>query len=56
MENGVEYPDMWWLYKDDDKAGAMEYVQLLNRIKSGDQEAFDQYYRDVMWQFDPSST
>lgn len=51
MANTDESRDMWWLYKEEDKNGAMEYAQLLNRIKNGDQEAFDQYYRDVMWRF-----
>ena len=28
--------DMWWLSEEEDKRGAMEYAQLLNRVKAGD--------------------
>lgn len=51
MINTEECPDMWWLYKEEDKIGAAEYAQLLNRIKSGDKEALGQYNRDVMNHF-----
>ena len=51
MANTIEYQDMWWGYKEEDKKGAMDYAQLLNRVKSGDHEAFEQYTHDVMAQF-----
>lgn len=38
-------------YKDEDKIGATEYAQILNRVKSGDKEAFEQYSREVMERF-----
>ena len=51
MTNTDEFPDMWWLYKEEDKTGAMEYAQLLNRLKAGDKEAYEQYKREVMARF-----
>ena len=51
MTNTDELPDMWWLYKNADKVGAAEYAQILNRVKSGDKEAFEQYSREVMERF-----
>ncbi len=51
MDNANECIDMWWHYREEDRRGAEEYAQLLNRIKAGDQEVFDEYYRDVMWRF-----
>lgn len=51
MTNTDELPDMWWRYKDEDKIGATEYAQILNRVKSGDKEALAQYKRDVMERF-----
>lgn len=51
MTNTDEFPDMWWRYKEEDKTGAMEYSRLLNRLKAGDKEGFEQYYRDVMSRF-----
>ena len=51
MTNTDEYPDMWWPYKEEDKIGAAEYAQILNRVKSGDKEALDQYNRDAMERF-----
>ncbi len=51
MTNTEELPDMWWLYKEEDKIGTAEYAQLLNRVKSGDKEALEQYNRDVMNRF-----
>lgn len=43
-----EFPDEWWMYKEEDRIGAMEYAELLNRIKDGDSEAFEKYKHDVM--------
>lgn len=43
-----EFPDEWWMYKEEDRIGAMEYAELLNRIKDGDSEAFEKYKYDVM--------
>lgn len=51
MMNTEEYPDVWWRYKEEDKIGSEEYADLLNRIKCGDLEAYEQYKRDVMWRF-----
>lgn len=51
MRNDSEFPDMWWLYKEEDKIGATEFAQLLNRIKSGDSDAYEQYKRNVMERF-----
>lgn len=51
MTNTDELPDMWWLYKNADKVGAAEYAQILNRVKSGDKEAFEQYSQEVMERF-----
>ena len=51
MTNTDEFPDMWWRYKEEDKTGAIEYAKLLNRLKSGDKEAFEQYKREVMARF-----
>ena len=51
MINTDEFPDMWWLYGEEDKTGAMEYAHLLNRLKDGDEEAYEQYKRDVMARF-----
>ena len=42
----TEFRDLWWLYKKDDKAESEEYVQILNRVKAGDQKAFEQYNAD----------
>ncbi|MBQ6756042.1 MAG: hypothetical protein IJP43_03740 [Oscillospiraceae bacterium] len=36
MKNTDEFPDTWWGYKEEDRIGAMEYVELLNRIKAGE--------------------
>lgn len=36
MINTHESPDMWWLYKEEDRIGATEYAQILNRVKAGD--------------------
>ncbi len=51
MTNTDEFPDMWWRYKEEDKTGAIEYAKLLNRLKSEDKEAFEQYKREVMARF-----
>lgn len=51
MTNTDEFPDMWWLYREKDRIGAAEYAKILNRIKSGDKEALEQYNRDVMEQY-----
>ncbi len=34
MSNSDEFPDMWWLYKEKDRVGALEYARLLNRLKT----------------------
>ena len=39
MTNTDEFPDMWWLYKEADRVGAMEFAERLNRLKAGIQEA-----------------
>ena len=36
MKNTDEFPDTWWGYKEEDRIGAMEYAELLNRIKAGE--------------------
>ena len=46
MANTDEYPDMWWRYKEEDKKGADEYAQLLNRVKAGNKQALEEYYRN----------
>lgn len=51
MSNTDEFPDMWWNYKDEDRIGATEYVQILNRVKAGDKETLAKYNRDVMERF-----
>lgn len=51
MTNTEEFPDMWWLYKEEDKTGSEEYAQILNRVKAGDKEALEQYDRSVMERF-----
>ena len=51
MRNTDEFPDMWWLYKEEDRIGAIEYAQILNRVKAGDKEALDQYNQEVMSRF-----
>ena len=51
MRNTDEFPDMWWLYRKEDRIGATEYAKILNRVKAGDKEALDQYNREVMSQF-----
>ena len=51
MRNTDESPDMWWLYKEEDRIGAIEYAQILNRVKAGDKEALDQYNQEVMSHF-----
>ena len=51
MKDTDPFHDMWWLYHEEDKSGTIEYAQLLNRIKNGDQKAFEQYYQDVMIQY-----
>ena len=43
MRNTDEFPDMWWLYKEDDRIGATEYAQILNRLKAGDKAVLEQY-------------
>ncbi|MDO5325573.1 MAG: hypothetical protein Q4G00_02515 [Clostridia bacterium] len=42
-----EFKNFWWLYIKEDQVETEEYVQILNRIKAGDQKAFDQYYADL---------
>lgn len=51
MRNTDEFPDMWWLYKEEDRILAGEYAQILNRVKAGDKGAEEQYYQDVMKRF-----
>ena len=51
MQNDTEYEDMWFLYKEEDKVKAEEYVRILNLVKLGDKTAFNQYYRDYMYRF-----
>ena len=51
MRNSDECPDMWWLYKEEDRIGAKGYAQILNRVKAGDKETLDKYNREVMSQF-----
>ncbi len=51
MRNTHECPDMWWLYREENRIGAAEYAKILNRVKSGDKEALEQYNRDVMNRF-----
>ena len=51
MRNDSECPEMWWLYKEEDKKGSAEYARVLNQIKAGNQDAFDNYTRDVMWKY-----
>ena len=48
MMNTDEYPDMWWLYKDEDKDGSEKYAQTLNRVKGGDAQAYEQYKSEIM--------
>ena len=43
MINTQEFPNMWLLYTKEDKAAAAEYAQILNRVKSGDKDAWEQY-------------
>lgn len=47
--NDFEWPGMWFGYKDEDKKAAENYIEILNKIKAGDDEAWEQYYRDEMW-------
>lgn len=51
MRNTDECPDIWWLYKEEDRLGAIEYTQILNRVEAGDKEALDQYNQKVMSRF-----
>ena len=51
MANTFESPDMWWRYREEDKVGTAEYAKLLNRIKLGDEAAFEQYSQIVMARF-----
>lgn len=51
MRNTDEFPDMWWLYREEDRILAGEYAQILNRVKAGDKDAEEQYYQDVMKRF-----
>ena len=51
MKNTEEFPDMWWLYKDEDKTGSEEFVRMLNRTKDGDTVAFDEYDCEIMSRF-----
>lgn len=51
MQNDSESENMWFLYRDEDKAKAEEYVRILNLVKLGDMTAFNQYYRDYMYRF-----
>lgn len=51
MRNTHECPDMWWLYREEDRICAAEYAKILNRVKAGDKEALEQYNRDVMNRF-----
>ena len=34
MSNTDEFPDMWWLYKEEDRVGALEYARRLNCLKT----------------------
>lgn len=43
-----EFPDEWWMYKEEDRIGAMEYADTLNRVKVGDREAFEKYKCEIM--------
>jgi hypothetical protein len=51
MQNTTESPDMWWRYKEEDRVGATEYADILNRIKAGDNDAFEKYTKEVMTRF-----
>ena len=51
MTNTDEYSKMWWRYKEEDRIGAMEYADILNRITNGDKEAWEKYKHEVMWEF-----
>ena len=51
MENNIEHRDIWWLYKEEDKKGAEEYAQILQRVKDGDKESLARYTNDVMERF-----
>ena len=51
MSNNDEFPDTWWSYKEEDRVGAEEYAQILNRVKAGDKAALDQYNQDFMYRF-----
>ncbi len=52
MSPNYENVDMWWRYKEEDKIGAMKYSEILNRVKNGDQEAYKQYYDEIMYHYD----
>ena len=51
MVNNDEFPDMWWRYKEEDRLGAEQYAQILNRVKAGDKEALEKYNQEVMYQY-----
>ena len=46
-----EMPDGWWRYKEEDRIGSEEYAAMLNRIKAGDNEAYEKYKNEVMSEY-----
>ncbi len=52
MVPNFETVDMWWRHKEEDRIGATEYAKILNRVKAGDREAYEQYYREIMYHFE----
>ncbi len=51
MQNDLEYRDMWFLYREEDKIRSEQYAQMLKLFKAGDTTVFEKYYRDFMYQF-----
>ena len=51
MTNSHEFPDMWWLYKEEDRIGSVEYAEVLKLVKAGDKEALHKYNEEVMYRY-----
>ncbi len=45
MENNSEFPNTWWLYGDEDRQGVTAFVEMINRVKTGDLAPLSEYHR-----------
>lgn len=51
MRNTDEFPEMWFLYNEEDRLEVKEYAQVLNLAKNGKPEPLNQYMERVIARF-----